>query len=250
MALSDAQSKLREQFLDDFGYWNREWEEVLTTDETFFASYLEFAAGPYRSGHLDPLVRELVHIAVDASATHLFEPGIRAHVRRALELGGTSHQIMEVLEMTATLGIHSCIIAVPILLEELGDRAPANDSLSEHQERIKADFVANRGYWNPFWDGMLVLDADFMDSYMRFSSVPWLTDVLQPKVRELVIIAFDVAATHLFVPGLHQHIRNALGYGAPSEEIMEVIEIASTLGIHSCNLGVPILLEELRRAGD
>ena len=131
-------------------------------------------------------------------------------------------------------------------MEELGDKAPATGPLSEKQEKIKADFVANRGYWNPFWDGMLVLDADFMDSYMRFSSVPWVTDVLEPKVRELVITAFDVAATHLFVPGLHQHIRNALGYGANKEEVMEVIEIASTLGIHACNVGVPILLEEIR----
>jgi alkylhydroperoxidase/carboxymuconolactone decarboxylase family protein YurZ len=246
MTLTVAQSNLREQFINAFGYWQREWEDVLTTDESFFASYLEFAAGPYRSGHLDPLVREFVQIAVDASSTHLYEAGIRSHVRRALELGGTSQQIMQVLEMTATLGIHSCIVAVPILFEELGTDAPAAGPLSDHQERIKADFMANRGYWNPFWDGMLVLDADFMESYMRFSSVPWLTYVLEPKIRELVITAFDVAATHLFVPGLHQHIRNALGYGASREEIMEVIEIASTLGIHSCNVGVPILLEELR----
>jgi alkylhydroperoxidase/carboxymuconolactone decarboxylase family protein YurZ len=245
VALSPSQTHLREQFIDALGYWQREWEDLLTTDEPFFASYLDFAARPYRAGHLDPLVRELVHIAVDASATHLYEPGIRAHVRRALELGGTSEQIVQVLEMTATLGIHSCIVGVPILVEELGARAPTG-ALSERQEKIKADFVANRGYWNPFWDGMLVLDADFMESYMHFSSVPWLTDVLEPKVRELVITAFDVAATHMFVPGLHQHIRNALGYGASREEVMEVIEIASSLGIHACNVGVPILLEELR----
>ena len=29
------------------------------------------------------------------------------------------------------------------------------------------------------------------------------------------------------------------------EEIMEVLELVSVLGIHSCTLGVPVLLEEL-----
>jgi alkylhydroperoxidase/carboxymuconolactone decarboxylase family protein YurZ len=54
-----------------------------------------------------------------------------------------------------------------------------------------------------------------------------------------------VAATHLYQPGLRAHIRNALGYGATREEIMEVIELVSVIGIHSAAVGVPILLEEL-----
>ena len=71
---------------------------------------------------------------------------------------------------------------------------------------------------------------------------------LEPKVKELIYTAFDVAATHLYVAGLRQHIRNALDYGATREEVMEVIEIASVIGIHSCNVGVPILIEELAAA--
>ena len=30
---------------------------------------------------------------------------------------------------------------------------------------------------------------------------------------------------------------------------MEVLELTATLGIHACNIGVPILLEELEAAG-
>ena len=33
------------------------------------------------------------------------------------------------------------------------------------------------------------------------------------------------------------------------EEIMEVFELVSVLGIHTCTVGVPILVEELRNAG-
>ena len=106
--------------------------------------------------------------------------------------------------------------------------------------------MKKRGYWNPFWDEMLALDPEFFDAYTVFSSVPWVSGTLSPKMKEFIYTAFDVAATHLYVSGLRQHIRNALGYGATREELMEVFQIASTLGIHACSVGVPILLDELR----
>jgi len=92
---------------------------------------------------------------------------------------------------------------------------------------------------------MLTLDAEFMAAYTQFSSVPWVSGPLEPKVKEFVYTAFDVAATHLYTPGLRVHIQNAIGYGATREELMEVIEIASVLGIHAATVGVPILMEEL-----
>ena len=113
---------------------------------------------------------------------------------------------------------------------------------------MKADFVERRGYWNDFWDGLLALDSDFFAAYLEFSSVPWRNGTLSPKEKELIYIAIDAATTHLYEPGLRQHIQNALRHGATSEEIMEVYELISVLGIHACTLGVPVLLEETERA--
>ncbi len=48
---------------------------------------------------------------------------------------------------------------------------------------------------------MLWLDADFFEAYTHFSSVPWVTGVLEPKVKELIYTAFDVSATHLYISG-------------------------------------------------
>jgi alkylhydroperoxidase/carboxymuconolactone decarboxylase family protein YurZ len=76
---------------------------------------------------------------------------------------------------------------------------------------------------------------------VAFSSVPWREGVLEPKVKEFMYCAFDAAATHLYVPGLKLHMRNALRYGATAEEIMEVLEIVSTIGIHGAVLAAPIL---------
>jgi alkylhydroperoxidase/carboxymuconolactone decarboxylase family protein YurZ len=122
--------------------------------------------------------------------------------------------------------------------------------LSERQRELRESFVEARGYWNPFWDGLLSLDPDFFEAYLNFSAVPWRNGTLEPKMKELIYIAIDASTTHLYEPGLRTHMRNALGYGATKEEIMEVLELVSVLGIHSCTLGVPILLEELASIED
>lgn len=249
VALTDTQRELRERFVDTFGYWHEMWTDLLVADTEFFAAYFDFSNLPWRRGHLDPKVRELVHVAVDGAATHLYAPGLRQHIKNAIALGATREELMEVLELTSTLGIHACNIGVPILVEELAEAGQKQDiEFDERQEQLKAEFKEKRGYWNAFWDELLALDADFFEAYLRFSSVPWVSGVLEPKVKEFVYTAFDVAATHLYEPGLRQHVRNAIGYGATREEIMEVYEIAATLGIHSCTLGVPILLEETNGA--
>jgi alkylhydroperoxidase/carboxymuconolactone decarboxylase family protein YurZ len=60
-------------------------------------------------------------------------------------------------------------------------------------------------------------------------------------MKELVYCAFDTAATHLYVPGLKLHIKNALGYGATPHQIMEVMEIATLLGLHTVHISAPII---------
>ncbi|MFI7449106.1 carboxymuconolactone decarboxylase family protein [Nonomuraea sp. NPDC049714] len=247
MTLTPEQQKIKDEFIRVRGTWGESWESMLRLDAGFLESYLRLSAVPWTREHLPAKVKELVYIAMDAAATHLYHPGIRQHVRAALSHGATAEEIMEVLELTATLGIHACNIGVPLLLEVLEEEGlrtgPA--PLDERRERLKADFTHKRGYWHDFWDGLLELDPDLFEAYLDFSGVPWTTGVLEPKVKELIYIAFDAAATHLYQPGLKLHMRNAIGYGATPEEIMEVLAIVSVIGIHSVVEGAPILQEEL-----
>jgi alkylhydroperoxidase/carboxymuconolactone decarboxylase family protein YurZ len=246
----DRRRDLRAAFEAQRGYWSPAWDGLLEADPGFFAAYLEMSSVPARTGPLPEKDKELIFIAVDAAATHLYEPGTRIHVRRAIELGATREELMEVLELTSTLGIHAANIGVPLLFEVLEERGEQPDlTLDARQEELKEQFTRERGYWHEFWHEILVLDPDFFAGYIELSAHPWRHGVLSPKMRELVYCAFDAAATHLYVPGLKLHMRNALGYGATPAEIMEVIEIASTLGIHTCAMAVPIVLEELERAG-
>jgi len=190
-----------------------------------------------------------MYITVAAAATHLYVPGAREHIRAALKAGATKEEIMEVLELTSTLGIHAMNIGVPILVQVLTEKGlrtrPAE--LTEYQEQVKADFTKTRGYWHEFWDEMLELDPELFAAYTDFSSVPWRSGTLSPKVKEFVYIAFDTAATHLYVKALNLHIENAIGYGATAQEILEIMEIASVLGMHATTTAAPILAEELAR---
>ena len=252
--LSPRQRALKEEFTRARGYWSPTWDQVLALDPDFFEAYMNFSAVPWRSGVLAPKVREFIYIAIDASTTHLHAAGTRVHMRNALQHGATQQEIMEVLQLISVLGIHSMTHGVPILAEEMaaagrGDEMPKLGHGGEREARLKAEFTAARGYWSELWDNVLALSPDFFEAYMRFSSVPWQHGRLEPKVKEFIYIAIDAATTHLYAPGTRIHIRNAIGYGATRQEIMEVLELVSVLGIHSTTHGVPILLEELQAAG-
>ena len=104
-----------------------------------------------------------------------------------------------------------------------------------------------RGDWNPLWDQMREWDPKFMEAYLAFRSVPNATGPLPPKYRELILVAINAATTHLYGPGVRRHIQQALAAGATREEILQAIQLTTVLGIHACNLAVPILAEELQK---
>ena len=69
--------------------------------------------------------------------------------------------------------------------------------------------------------------------------------MMPPKEIELLSIAFDASYTHMYAPGTRRHIQGALKAGATMEEIMEVLKLCVGQGVQACNLGVPILADEL-----
>ena len=101
------------------GNFNEAWNEMAELDPVWLEKFLDMAMKPIASGVLDPKTLEFLAIAVDASCTHLYAPGVRRHIAKALELGATKEEIMAVLQCVAVLGIHSCALGVPILVEEL-----------------------------------------------------------------------------------------------------------------------------------
>ena len=251
MSLTPRQQEVKDEFIRQRGTWGDSWEAILTLDADFLESYGRFSSVPWKKNHLDDKTKEFIFIAVDAAATHLYLPGVRAHIKKALDVGATPQEIMEVIELTSTLGIHAMNIGVPLLVDVMKEMGLRDEPtpFTEKQEQLKEEFTRTRGYWHEFWAEMLELDPEIFETYTDFSGLPWRKGVLEPKVKEFIYIAFDAAATHLYVPGWRLHMKNALGYGATPQELLEVMEIASTIGIHAATEAAPILLEEMKARG-
>lgn len=105
------------------GQWNRNWDPMAELDPAWTEQFMAMVSQPLNSGVLDPRTFELIAIAVDASVTHMYGPGVQRHIRRALDLGIPAEQIVAVLQLTSSLGLHTMSLAAPMLAQELRQRS-------------------------------------------------------------------------------------------------------------------------------
>ncbi len=101
------------------GNWNADWEPFAKLDPAWTEKVIAMAIAPSAAGVLDRKTIELIGIALDASCTHLYVPGVRRHIQRALKAGATKEEITAVLQLASLQGLHSMCVGAPILLAEL-----------------------------------------------------------------------------------------------------------------------------------
>src|SRR5206468_10424167 len=75
------------------GNWNPDWEPFAKLDPAWTEKAIALAIAPAVTGALDAKTIELIGIALDASCTNLYAPGVRRHIRRALKAGATKEEI-------------------------------------------------------------------------------------------------------------------------------------------------------------
>jgi alkylhydroperoxidase/carboxymuconolactone decarboxylase family protein YurZ len=212
---------------------------LLEEDREFYDIYNKLVSAPYKNNIIDAKSRELINVSLSAAPTNLSKDTLRVHIENAIKEGATEREILEVFKLVSVLGMHTCAVGVPILVEETGKFAEAK--LDAHQEELKEKFIEKMGYWHGFRDTLLMNDEPFFESYYQFLTNPWDSDILSPKLKEFIYIAIDSATTHLFSVGIRVHIQNALRYGATFEEIMEVFKLTSAQGVDTFYAGIPIL---------
>lgn len=249
--LDPDRQAIKDAFLAKRGYWAPWHEGLLALNPAFLEAYLGVTSLAWTDGVLAPKIKEFIYIAIDAATTHLYQRGLRLHVATALQYGATREEILEVLQLTSQLGWHTCSVGVPILEDELRKAGlqPAAEPLSAHVQQLKLKFEQDLGYWDDCCDALARIAPAFLEAYYRFMAVPWTAGGLEPKVKEFVALSVSASTTHLHEPGIRMHIRRALACGASAAEIMEVLQLTSVLGIHTCSIGIPIFTEELERAG-
>jgi len=195
----------------------------------------ELAAAFDRLGRADrsvltPEFRTLVELSIASACTQLDTDGIERAVARARAVGSTLERVRSTSRITSTIGIHSATTGLPILAEVLRERS--EDLPSSEAECIEAQqrFIDVRGGWHPLWDAVVQADPALLYDYCRMSEVVWGDPALEPWEQELICVAFDVATSHLYEPGVRLHIRGALDKGASIAMVQEVIAMACTVG--------------------
>ncbi len=227
------------------GPWDEALAQLREWDPAWAETCARMTTNPWRSGVLSRKLTELIGVAVNAACTNLNPEGTRRHIRKALDAGATRGEILMILAMASVMSIHSCSLGAPILMEE-ATAAGAQPASKPDAPTPACDKMKAIGQWNAAWDPFYELDPAWTDEFMATGAGIYASGILPAKDVELLSIAFDASYTHMYAPGTRRHIHNALKAGATIEEIMEVLKLCVVQGVQACNLGVPILAEELR----
>jgi alkylhydroperoxidase/carboxymuconolactone decarboxylase family protein YurZ len=231
---------------DEIGPWEAAIDQLRAWDPSWAETCEATTTNPWRSGILPRRLVELIGVALNAACTNLNPEGTRRHIRGALRAGATREEILFVLKCGSVMSIHSCSLGAPILLDE-AKAAGMQPEPTAGTETPACDRMKAMGQWNAAWDPFLALDPAWTDQFMATGAGIYANGVLPPKEIELLSVAFDASYTHMYAPGTRRHIRNALQAGATMSEIMEVLKLCVVQGVQACNLGIPILAEELAR---
>ena len=122
----EAKTKLPTPACDkmrEMGQWNAAWDPFFELDPLWTDEFMATGVALYAAGVLAPKDVELLSIAFDVSYTHMYAPGVRRHIKNALAVGATINEIMDVLKLCVVQGVQACNLAIPILEEEMGQKA-------------------------------------------------------------------------------------------------------------------------------
>lgn len=249
MSTSNKTIESQQEFESIHGYWNQELEDLLTTDPRYFQAYDQLLRVAGKRSYLSAKERELICLAVNSQVTYLNQAATRLHVSQALKTGATPEEVAETIQLAASLGTHSMLVGVPIaheVFEELGIAATVGqDPSDDYRRNLKEKFIADRKYWAPSWDTVLAYSPEYFEAYLSMSRIPWEFGPLDEYFKELIYIAIDVAATHLFEPGIKTHTKKAIEYGATPDQIIDVMTLASNIGAHTTLMGISALRAEM-----
>lgn len=92
---------------------------AIRVDPAFYEVWLDFATASI--GTDGPLSRKdshLIALAAYAMCTQLSGPGVRQHMRAALDNGASPSEIMDVCKLITSMGVHAVVLPVPVIIDE------------------------------------------------------------------------------------------------------------------------------------
>jgi len=222
---------IKSRFIAARGYWRPWTEALLHANPAFLSHYADYAGYPAQTGPLTPRMVELVYVALDASATHLYEPGLTTHLRMAREAGASEADVFDVLHLVTVQGLSAVLQAADVLHDAATPSPlPKEDPL---HNRIHA-------LWPEQAPSLLRLaaqDPGYVSVLLDFVEGGAPAGGLTPAERLLVRIALHACFTQADRHTLHTLIPHALAQGVARAEILQVIQLGAHLAVHGASLG-------------
>jgi alkylhydroperoxidase/carboxymuconolactone decarboxylase family protein YurZ len=238
---SDAErARIKDYFIAERGYWRPWTETMLSVSPAFVEQYARYAGYPARTGPLSERMVELIYVALDASSSHLFESGLTTHMRRALEVGATQADIVDVLHLVAVQGV-ACVGQAAELLDECfgpqeGAPAAPDAALQARAERLgPAHALALRS--------LVRHDPGYAEVLLDFVEQGRPTTGLSPAERSLVQLALHACFTASNPEAVRQILATAKDQGLQRADLLQAIQLGAHLAVHGSALGAKVLGE-------
>ncbi|GGF79317.1 hypothetical protein GCM10011402_34960 [Paracoccus acridae] len=212
--MTPREQQIRDHFIARRGYWRPWVEALLKTRPDFVQAYADYAGEAVAQGPLTPRMVELIYVALDASATHLYANGLRTHMDLALKAGATEADLMDVFALLSAQGLECVRAGADILAEELG--------------------VATSG------DGLAALSPAYARTLRDFEQALERPGGLKPVERAIIRTALFACFTGFQEGGLRRAIRQALDLGAAQGELLQAIQLGAHLSVHGTAMGAQL----------
>jgi alkylhydroperoxidase/carboxymuconolactone decarboxylase family protein YurZ len=108
--LDEGRARLWSQYVETDPYWSRDTpdfvETLLRLSPDGYQAFFAFVGVPWRTRALRTVTKELIALAVDATPSHRYLPGLSLHLDTLIRFGVGREAILEALEIAADAPPH------------------------------------------------------------------------------------------------------------------------------------------------
>lgn len=122
--------------------------------------------------------------------------------------------------------------------------------MDEFRTAVKQQVVAaGRGPFGGWWEALLEIEPELLRRVHLHLEVAEDNGPIDERLRHLIWTAVDGVVTHLYPRGLGVHARISLELGASVTQVLDALRIAASVSGRGYGRALPILLDEVERAG-
>lgn len=199
---------------------------------------------------LEPKVRELIYIGVDALVTHLYPSGISVHIENALKQGASVEEVIEALQIACAISTSSYVRASKALddaLAEAGVAVPQFPAATDEADFCVA-FEEKTGVREPWMDLSEARAPGYLQSLLDVGYSPNEASAVGRKNRALISVSLAASPPIADHDAVRCFARAALKFGATAEELYEAVHLTAALGGHAFSIGAPALAKILEES--